>query len=76
VNVIPFRRTGRCTHCDAELLGGEPMHEMTTYHVNGEVEVRLFCVECIDFISEASWNDEAWGPYPSRLQHRNVVGHA
>jgi hypothetical protein len=65
----------RCTQCDAEFLGGEPPHEMTT-HSNGQTVVYLYCIACIDHISWACWNDEEWGPYPSRMQHRRDTGHA
>jgi hypothetical protein len=59
----------KCAHCGAEFLGGEPPHEMTVYE-NGHDVIQLYCIECIDYISETSWPDDKWGPYPSRLQHR------
>jgi hypothetical protein len=65
-----------CVYCKAEFLSGEPMHSVTV-HENGVTRIELYCIECIDLISEASWNDEEWGPYPSRLQHRRgVAGHS
>jgi hypothetical protein len=62
--------TLRCVQCNAELLHGEPMHEL---NCNGKIQ--LWCIECIDQYSEAMWPDD-WGPYPSRLQHRRDVGRA
>jgi hypothetical protein len=59
----------KCAHCGGEFLGGEPPHEVTV-HKDGRTEILLYCIDCIDYLSEACWNDEEWGPYPSRLQHR------
>jgi hypothetical protein len=50
------------------------MHEMCCSYNNEPFKTVLYCVECIDYITEASWNDEEWGPYPSRLQHRRGAG--
>jgi hypothetical protein len=63
-------------HAISEFMGGEPPHEMFSSVNNRPVEVVLLCIECIDEISAASWNDEEWGPYPSRLQNRRETGRA
>jgi hypothetical protein len=70
-----------CTECGGNVISHEPPHEMTVYKeslLTGTncTTVHLLCIECVDYIAEVSWNDEAWGPYPSRLQHRREVGGA
>lgn len=67
-----------CAHCGGVFLYGEPPHEMTVGDGNGKTShVELYCIDCIDYISWATWNDEEWGPYPSRMQHRSgQCGHA
>ncbi len=56
----------KCARCCGEFMGGEPPHQMT---VGKRIE--LYCIDCIDLISWATWNEEEWGPYPSRMQHRS-----
>jgi hypothetical protein len=67
------KNMSKCVQCGAEFLGGEAPHEMKVTE-NGKTRIDLYCIECIDYVSWAMWNDEEWGPYPSRLQHRGAEG--
>jgi DNA-directed RNA polymerase subunit RPC12/RpoP len=66
----------KCVRCGGEFLGGEPMCELNAKYDSGPWHIEYYCIPCMDEYSSALWNDEEWGPYPSRLQYRIDEGHA
>jgi hypothetical protein len=66
----------KCVRCGGEFIAGEPMHEVNAKYDNGPWHIEYYCIPCIDEESEASWNYEEWGPYPSKLRFCRDEGHA
>jgi hypothetical protein len=61
-----------CIDCGAQVLAGEPLHEMKV-HANGQEWIDHRCRECIEHLSWGMWNED-WGPCP--YANRYTAGHA
>jgi hypothetical protein len=59
-----------CDECGAEIVHGD-VHRMLSA-VNGVTRIVTQCLMCADYYAWACWNDEEWGPYPSRLTHNGA----
>ena len=68
-------RNGQCVQCGSTFLGGEEPYQLTVADELG-TRVELRCGDCIEAYSQACWNNEEWGPYPAKIQHRRRPGRA
>jgi len=62
--------TQRCVACGAEIIGGEPLHELKV-HYRGSITIEHRCRECIETLASALWPED-FGPCP--YQHHKA-GH-
>jgi hypothetical protein len=62
----------RCDDCGAEIVFGEPHRMWVSTGADDPGRMRVQCEECADMHAWACWNEEEWGPYPSRLNHHKA----
>lgn len=65
----------RCSECNGTLLYGPPLHCCWSQCGNEEPRDLYWCIECGEYLSSASWDHEAQGPYPFTVTC-NQIGHA
>ncbi len=60
----------RCDRCAALHWYGKPMHTMlVTEFPAGDVRTIHMCAVCAEYYAEATWPEDAWGPYQPTM-HR------
>jgi hypothetical protein len=57
----------RCIGCKAEIIGGEPLHQMRV-QIGSVVTFEYRCRECAEKLAEALWPED-YGPFPHQ-QHK------
>lgn len=65
----------RCSECNGTLLYGSPLHCCWSQYGNEKPLDLFWCIECAEYLSSASWDNEELGPYPFTVTC-NQTGHA